>query len=71
MDRETFECVRSAVRALPAKYREPVVLRYLQELSMSQTSSILGITENALQVRLSRARSLLKQRLSRLIEETL
>jgi len=71
MDRETFECVRSAVRALPVKYREPVVLRYLQELSMGQTSSILGITENALQVRLSRARSLLKQRLSGLIEETL
>jgi len=71
MDRETFESIRTAVRALPAKYREPLVLRYLQELSMSQISSILGITENALQVRLSRARGLLKQRLSRLIEETL
>jgi RNA polymerase sigma-70 factor (ECF subfamily) len=71
MDRETFESIRTAVRALPAKYREPVVLRYLQELSMSQTSSILGITENALQVRLSRARSLLKQRLLGLIKENL
>jgi RNA polymerase sigma factor (sigma-70 family) len=71
MDRETFECIRSAVRALPAKYREAVVLRYLQELSMSQIGSILGITENALQVRLNRARGLLKQRLSGLIEETL
>jgi RNA polymerase sigma-70 factor (ECF subfamily) len=71
MDKETFERVRTAVRALPAKYREAVVLRYLQELSMSRISSILGITENALQVRLSRARGLLKQRLSGIIEENL
>ncbi|MHC4314018.1 MAG: RNA polymerase sigma factor [Planctomycetota bacterium] len=31
MDDETFNKVRLAVQALPAKYRESVVLRYLQE----------------------------------------
>ncbi|MHC4213854.1 MAG: RNA polymerase sigma factor, partial [Planctomycetota bacterium] len=33
VESETFEKVRDAVKALPVKYREPVVLRYLQELA--------------------------------------
>ena len=69
MDSETFDRIRRAVTALPAKYREPVVLRYLQELPTDKISRILGISENALQVRLSRARKRLKQDLAELIEE--
>jgi len=69
IDNETFSRVRRAVTALPAKYREPVVLRYLQELSTDKISRILGISENALHVRLSRARKRLKQDLAELIEE--
>ncbi|MBW8035062.1 MAG: RNA polymerase sigma factor [Planctomycetes bacterium] len=68
MDRETFDQVRLAVKSLPVKYREPVVLRYLQELSMSEICSILRIKENALHVRLSRARGLLKEDLAKLME---
>ncbi len=69
MDSETFDRVRRAVTALPAKYREPVVLRYLQELPTDKISRILGISENALHVRLNRARKRLKQDLGELIEE--
>jgi len=69
IDRETFERVRRAVRALPQRYREPVVLRYLQELSTEQIVEILGISKNVLQVRLNRARNRLKQDLAELIEE--
>jgi RNA polymerase sigma-70 factor (ECF subfamily) len=68
MDAETFDHVRSAIAALPAKYREPVVLRYLQELPTGEIGRILGISQNALQVRLSRARKHLKQDLAELIE---
>jgi RNA polymerase sigma-70 factor (ECF subfamily) len=68
MDAETFNRVRRAVAALPAKYREPVILRYLQELSTSQISRMLGISKSALQVRLNRARKRLKQDLAELIE---
>jgi RNA polymerase sigma-70 factor (ECF subfamily) len=68
MDRETFDQVRLAVKSLPVKYREPVVLRYLQELSMSEICSILRIKENALGVRLSRARGLLKEGLAKILE---
>jgi len=68
MDSETFERVRRAVAALPAKYREPVVLKYLQELSTDEISRILGISENALQARLTRARKRLRQDLADLTE---
>jgi RNA polymerase sigma factor (sigma-70 family) len=69
MDNETFNRVRLAVTALPAKYREPIVLRYLQELSITESSRILGISENTLHVRLNRARGRLKRELTELIEE--
>lgn len=69
MDNDTFNLVRQTVIALPAKYREAIVLRYLQELSISESSRILGIPENNLHVRLNRARELLRKDLSMLIEE--
>jgi RNA polymerase sigma-70 factor (ECF subfamily) len=68
MDLETFEQVQRAVKGLPLKYRRPVVLRYLQELSMAEICSILDIKESTLHVRLSRARTMLKQDLESLIE---
>ena len=67
--RETFEQVRRAVGGLPAKYREPVVLKYLQQLASDEIARILGISEGALQVRLSRARKKLKVTLAELVEE--
>jgi len=69
VDDETFHKVRLAVQALPLKYREPVVLRYLQELSTDEIIRILGISDNALQVRLSRARERLRRDLAELIRQ--
>jgi len=69
MDNETLEKVRRAVRALPPRYREPVVLKYLQMLPTSRIAQMLGISNNALQVRLNRARKKLKPHLAELIEE--
>ena len=62
-DDETFEKVRNAVKALPARYREAVVLRYLQELEIEEIIKILGISVNTLHVRLNRARKRLKDEL--------
>jgi RNA polymerase sigma-70 factor (ECF subfamily) len=67
-ERETFSRIRLAVRALPPKYREPLVLTYLQELPNDQICRILGLSENALQVRLHRARKNLQEKLKDLIE---
>ena len=47
--------IRSAVRSLPRKYREPVVLKYLNEMPSDQISDVLGITKNTLHVRLNRS----------------
>ena len=68
MDADEFKRVRRAVAALPAKYREPVVLRYLQELGTDEISRILGISKNTLHVRLSRARKRLETDLAELTE---
>jgi RNA polymerase sigma-70 factor (ECF subfamily) len=68
MNAEDFNRVRRAVVGLPAKYREPVVLRYLQELETDEICRILGISKNTLHVRLSRARKLLEPELAGLID---
>ena len=68
MDEEDFNRVRLAVAGLPARYREPVVLKYLQELDSDEVSRILGISKNTLHVRLSRARKRLETELAELEE---
>lgn len=68
VDAETGSRVREAVAALPAKYREPVVLKYIEELGADEIVQILGISQNALHVRLSRARKHLKRSLNKQIE---
>jgi RNA polymerase sigma-70 factor (ECF subfamily) len=66
---ETFEQVRQAVRALPPKYREVVVLRYLEGLETAEICRLLKISTNAMQVRLSRAKRQLQNSLGELIQE--
>lgn len=61
---ETHRQVHRAVRRLPAKYREPIVLRYFEEMSVPEIGRVLGISTGAVEVRLSRARGRLKEMLS-------
>lgn len=53
----------SAIMALPRKYREVVVLHYYQELKAREIADALHIPLSTVTVRLSRARSLLKEQL--------
>lgn len=53
------------IRSLPEIYREPLLLRHAQSLSGAQVATILGISENAAQVRIHRARRLLLERLAK------
>ena len=69
MDKETFARVRRVVQGLPPKYREIVILRYLEELEPREISELLGITTNTVQVRLTRARKRLRERLGDLLED--
>lgn len=58
---EDHEKVRKAVRTLPVKFREPIVLRYFQEMSVTEIADMLGVSSGAVEVRLSRARRRLRE----------
>ena len=69
LKREAFARVRAVVRALPGRYREVVVLRYMEELPITDVAESLGLSRNAVDVRLNRARKRLKEELAALVEE--
>lgn len=63
---ELMEAISRALERLPGRYREPVVLYYLEELSIDQICKVLNLKSNAVHVRLNRARQRLKECLGRL-----
>lgn len=60
---QTVEAVRAAVLALPAHYREALVLCELHELEYAQAAEVLGCPIGTVRSRLNRARALLAARL--------
>ncbi len=68
-DRIDADEIRAAVReelnAIPARYRMPLILHYFGQNSTEEVARELGITANALGVRLHRGRQMLRQRLRR------
>jgi RNA polymerase sigma-70 factor (ECF subfamily) len=63
------ESVRRAVLALPARYREPVILYYFHEMDLGSAARTMGLPEGTLKARLSRARALLQRRFPHLEAE--
>ncbi|MGA3136374.1 MAG: RNA polymerase sigma factor [Terracidiphilus sp.] len=61
--------VRRAVLALPLRYREPVILFYFHETDVAAAARTMGLPEGTLKARLSRARTLLRQRFPHLEAE--
>lgn len=61
--RETVETVRRAVLALPAHYREVVVLCDLEEMDYVEAALVLACSVGTVRSRLHRARGLLLERL--------
>lgn len=61
---DNAEEIRRAVRELPEKYREPVVLHYFEHMSMRDVANVLGLKLNTIEVRISRARQLLRTALA-------
>lgn len=64
LDRESRDGIRAAVVALPALYREVVVLRYFNELSVDEVAAVLGRSASTVGVQLLRARQLLRKALA-------
>ena len=54
---EMAECVRQAVRALPPRDREVVVLRYFEQLNAAEIAAATRQSSGAVEVRLHRARA--------------
>lgn len=65
---ELQDTLLDAVRALPALYREPFVLRHLEGWTYSEIGEVLGLPVETVETRLVRARRLLKESLENRIE---
>lgn len=61
---ERHRLVLEAVAALPALYREPFVLKHLEEWSYQEIAEALGLPKDTVETRLVRARRLLRERLA-------
>jgi RNA polymerase sigma-70 factor, ECF subfamily len=64
--RETRQYLDDALDELDEKYRVVFVLRDIEEFSTRETAEILEITQEAVKVRLLRARLMLREKLTRL-----
>ena len=57
---ETREIVRRCIDKLPETYRSILLLRDIEELTTEEAARLLGVTENAVKIRLHRARQALR-----------
>jgi len=56
--------VQRMVATLPPRYREPMVLYYLNEMDLAETARTLGLPEGTVKARLHRGRAFLGRRLA-------
>lgn len=62
--RELRESLQSALDSLQEKYRTVLILRDVQQLSIAETAQLLGLTEENVKTRTSRARLQMRDRLA-------
>ena len=62
--KEVRQAIEETINSLSPHYREVLVLRDIQRLSMKETATILAISEACVKTRLHRARLLLRDRLA-------
>lgn len=62
-EKEDFSDLHAAVHALPDKLKMTVILFYFQDLSLTETAKVLDIPEGTVKSRLSKARTLLKEKM--------
>lgn len=63
IERETQDDVKAAIAALPSRQREALLLQYYQDLGNVDAAAVLGISVDALESLLSRARRTLRNEL--------
>jgi RNA polymerase sigma-70 factor (ECF subfamily) len=63
IENERTRTIEKAIASLPEKYRAPIVLREIQDLSYEEIAQILGLKLGTTKSRISRARALLREKL--------
>ena len=63
---EQKHLLHQAMQSLPVEFREVLVLRFLEELSMDETAEILQLATGTVNSRTYRAKAMLKEKLERL-----
>ena len=63
VEKEECQILRAEVKRLPDKYRIPILLFYMEELSLEDISKILKLPTGTIKSRIHRAKKILKQRL--------
>jgi RNA polymerase sigma-70 factor (ECF subfamily) len=66
-EKDRNHAVRRAVFALPAKYREALILFYFHDMNVTAAAQSLGLPEGTVKARLSRGREILRSRLLRVL----
>lgn len=64
LERDLWRRVRSEMFRLPKVYREPLFLRYVDDLPLAEVAHRLGVTVTALKSRMFRAQTELRHRLA-------
>ncbi len=65
---ERSQAVKRAVAALPRELREPLIMSEYEDFSHAQIGEILGCTAKSVEMRIYRARGLLRTRLAKWID---
>lgn len=69
-DREAAAMVRKALAGMPARLREVVVLRDIEQKEMEEIEALTGMSPVNVRVSLSRGRKMLKDKIRRLIKNS-
>jgi RNA polymerase sigma-70 factor, ECF subfamily len=59
--KELRELLKSAIASLPEIYREVLILRDVEEMSIAETAAALGVSEGVVKTRLLRARLMMQK----------
>ena len=68
-DPERNQAVRLAVSALPAKYRDALILFYFHDMDIAGAARSLNLPEGTVKARLSRGREILRRKLPQYLGE--
>jgi RNA polymerase sigma-70 factor, ECF subfamily len=65
LQRETRQMVRRCIDQLPEIYRSVLLLRDIEDLDTAEVAAMLAISQNAIKIRVHRARQALKSLIER------